>query len=228
MEKVKKKMLVVEAHSDDSAISASGFMDKFRDEFEIHFVLMTVSNIHMHHYGFLTREERLCEYHRYVESFDGFWHQDDTVPFDADSILDTVPKRDIVQAIEGVISKVEPDLMIVQGPSFHHDHTIVYEATIAATRPTARFCPPEIYIMENPTYVHSIGPSTDFVPNFYSSMSREQVEKKIDLFICCFPSQVREGPNYLSPDGIRAWSRYRGMEVRCEYAEAFRTYRRVV
>lgn len=223
-----KQLLVVEAHSDDSAISASGFLEKFRESYELHFVLVTVSDIAMHHCGPLIRDDRLAEYENYVRHFDGHWHRQGGLPVDADARLDTIPKRDIVAAIESVISAVEPDVMIVQGPSFHHDHTIVYEATIAATRPTARHCPKEMYVMENPTYVHSIGPSTDFRPDFYVSLTEDQMAGKLELFRKCFPSQVREGPNYLSPDGIRAWARYRGIECRCLYAEAFQTYQRVV
>ncbi|PTB87051.1 hypothetical protein C9975_01755 [Thalassospira xiamenensis] len=224
-----KKLLVIEAHSDDSAISASGFLDKFRSDYEMHFLLITVSDIFMHHCGPLSREERLEEYGRYVLHFNGVWHRDDdALPFDADARLDIIPKRDIVSAIEKTITSVAPDIMIVQGPSFHHDHTLVYEATIAATRPTARHSPSEMYVMENPTYVHSIGPATDFKPDFYVSLSEDQMRQKLDLFEKCFPSQVREGPNYLSPDGIRAWARYRGIECRRLYAEAFQTYQRVI
>jgi LmbE family N-acetylglucosaminyl deacetylase len=224
----KRKLLVVEAHSDDSAISASGFLEKFREAYEMHFLLVTVSDIAMHHCGALSRSERLAEYANYVAHFGGYWQREGPLPIDADARLDTIPKRDIVSAIEATITSVQPDVMIVQGPSFHHDHTIVYEATIAATRPTARHCPSEMYVMENPTYVHSIGPSTDFKPDFYVSLSEEQMMLKLDLFKKCFPSQVREGPNYLSPDGIRAWARYRGIECRRLYAEAFQTYQRVV
>ena len=85
-----------------------------------------------------------------------------------------------------------------------------------------------MYVMENPTYVHSIGPSTDFAPDLYVSMSEEQLTRKLELFASFFPSQVRDEPNYLSLEGIRAWSRYRGIEARCMYAEAFRTYQRVI
>ena len=228
MIKHKEKLLVVEAHSDDSAISASGFLEKLHHEYEMHFVLVTVSDIYMHHCGNLTRAERLHEYENYVRHFNGSWHRTGELPFDADACLDTLPKRSIVSAIESTISAVEPDIMIIQGPSFHHDHTIVYEATIAATRPTAQHCPKEIYVMENPTYVHSIGPSTDFAPDLYVTLNEEQLTKKLELFARCFPSQVRDAPNYLSSDGIRAWSRYRGIEARCLYAEAFRTYQRVI
>jgi len=223
-----KRLLVVEAHSDDSAISASGFLERFRHEYEMHFLLITVSDITMHHCGYLTRAERLTEYENYVSHFNGQWHRDDRLPFDADARLDTLPKSEIVSVIEAAINALEPEVLIVQGPSFHHDHTIVYEATIAATRPTARHCPKEMYVMENPTYVHSIGPSTDFAPDFYVTLTEEQMTKKLELFARCFPSQVREGPNYLSSEGIRAWSRYRGIEARCMYAEAFRTYQRVI
>lgn len=224
----KQKLLVVEAHSDDSAISAAGFLEKFRENYEMHFLLVTVSDIEMHHCGLLSRSDRLAEYANYITHFDGVWHCQDLLPVDADALLDTIPKRQIVGAIEQVIAKVEPNLMIIQGPSFHHDHTIVYEAAIAATRPTARHCPKEMYVMENPTYVHSIGPATDFKPDLYVSLTEEQLTSKLELFARCFPSQVREGPNYLSADGIRAWSRYRGIEARCMYAEAFRTYQRVI
>jgi LmbE family N-acetylglucosaminyl deacetylase len=150
------------------------------------------------------------------------------LPFDADAKLDTVPKALLVSAFESAISIVQPDVLICQGPSFHHDHTITYEAVIAATRPTARFCPKEIFIMENPTYVHSLGPSTDFKPTLYCSLSEEEMEQKIELFRRCFPSQIRDGENYLSPEGITAWARYRGIECRSRYAEAFQTYLRVV
>lgn len=224
----KKKLLVVEAHSDDSAISAAGFLEKYREAYELHFALVTVSDIAMHHCGALSRSERLTEYENYVAHFNGCWHREGILPVDADARLDTIPKRDIVAAIETIITAVQPEVMIVQGPSFHHDHTIVYEATIAATRPTARHCPSEMYVMENPTYVHSIGPATDFKPDFYVSLSEDQMALKLDLFKRCFPSQVREGPNYLSSDGIRAWARYRGIECRRLYAEAFQTYQRVV
>ena len=225
---MKKELLIIEAHSDDSAIGAAGFLEKFKDEYEFHFLLMTVSDIEMTHCGPLSREQRLQEYANYVGYFDGQWHQDLNVPINADARLDTIPKREIVGYIENFLNQIKPEVIIVQGPSFHHDHTIVYESTIAATRPTARHCPNEIYIMENPTYIHSLGPATDFRPDFYIALTKDQMQKKLDLFSQNFPSQIREESNYLSPEGIRSWSRYRGIECRQQYAEAFKTFQRVV
>lgn len=226
---VKKKILIIEAHSDDSCISVGGFLERFKEEYEYHFFLIAVSSVKLYHAGLVSREDRINEYENFIGAFNGIWHRSENVPFDSDSTLDKVARRDIVTAIEQVIGEVSPDILICQGPSFHHDHTIVYEATIAATRPTARFCPPEIYVMENPTYVHSIGPSTDFKPDFYCKLTADEIEQKLERFKTCFPSQVRDGKkNYLSLEGIRSLARYRGIEAGCEYAEALRTYIRII
>jgi LmbE family N-acetylglucosaminyl deacetylase len=224
----KKVVLIIEAHSDDSCISISGFLDRFQDEYEYHFFLAAVSSVKLHHTGLVSKADRMKEYEQFIKTFNGIWYHNDKVPFDFDSKLDQVPKCEVVTEIEQVIKKVKPDILICQGPSFHHDHTIVYEATIAATRPTALFCPLQIYIMENPTYVHSIGPSTDFKPDFYCRLSAAQIEKKLELFKRCFPSQMRSNDNYLSLEGIRSLARYRGIEAGCEYAEALRTYIRII
>ncbi len=225
----KKRALIVEAHSDDSALGAAGFMEKFRDEYEFHFALITVSDFYLHHRKeTVMREERLKEYEKYIEHFKGIWHRSDTMPFDNDARMDLVSKALVVREIERAIENSTPDLLICQGPSFHHDHTITYEATIAATRPTARHCPDHILIMENPTYVHSLGPSTDFKPNYYCSLSEEQIDRKIETFVTCFPGQVREKDNYLSPESLKTWAKYRGIECRHDFAEAFQIYRIVV
>ena len=223
-----KKLLVIEAHSDDSAISALGFLEKYKKRYEYHFALASVSGLTMHHAGIVPRDVRLEEYASYMKHLQATWHRSYGLPFDLESRLDTIPRREVVSAFEEVIAEVRPDVLICQGPSFHHDHTVTYEAAIAATRPTARFYPPEIYIMENPTYVHSLGPSTDFAATIYCALTEEQVNHKLKVFRQCFPSQIREGKNYLSPDGIKAWARYRGIECRSDYAEAFRLYSRII
>lgn len=222
----KLNLLVIEAHSDDSAISAAGLLRKFSSRYSINFALVCASGLHFQHAGFVSREERLKEYAKYVAAMGGVWVRDAIEPFDDEGVLDQVPRRNIVARIENVIQRVEPELIIFQGPSFHHDHTAVYEAVVAATRPTARFLPREMLVMENPTYVHSLGPSTDFKPDTYMVLSEDDVALKLETFAAAFPTQVRPGANCLSPEGIFAWARYRGIECRAEYAEAYRTFLR--
>ena len=121
-----------------------------------------------------------------------------------------------------------PDILMIMGQSFHHDHTVVYESVIAATRPTSTFCPNEIYIMENPTYVHSFSSATRVVPDTYIKLTKSDVDDKLDCFKKIFPSQIREKDNCLSPEGIKNWARYRGVEARFEYAEAMQTFLRLI
>ena len=130
-----------------------------------------------------------------LDHFGGFLAAIKSVPLDKDSCLDTIPFRDIISGIEIVLDELQPEILVLQGPSFHQDHTIVYNASIAATRPTARFCPSDILIMENPIYLYSLcGPSTDFRPNFYLCLSDEQLDRKLTV-AKCFPTQVRKEGN---------------------------------
>jgi LmbE family N-acetylglucosaminyl deacetylase len=227
----KRRLLIIEPHSDDGVISAGGFMEKFRDRYEYHFLLVVASELPLYHNQTQTREQRLTEFARYVEHFQGVWHRDtsekSSLPLDMDARLDMYPRRDLVAHIEVVINKVRPQVLMCTGPSFHHDHTAVYESVIAATRPTARYFPEEFYVLENPTYVHS-NPMNKFVPDTYVSLSESELQKKLDCFTACFPSQARTGDNALSVEGIRSWARYRGIEARTTYAEAFQTFSRII
>jgi LmbE family N-acetylglucosaminyl deacetylase len=130
----------------------------------------------------------------------------------------------LVGLIEERILAVKPDIIMIMGPSFHHDHTIVYEAVIAATRPTFKYVPKCIWVMENPTYVHKLKKSELDDPNVYVELTEEMVNEKEQAFNSIFVSQVRPDGNYLSNQGMRNWAKYRGIEARCEYAEAFYQY----
>jgi len=226
-----KKILIIEPHSDDSIISCGGYLLKNKDRFDLNFCLVCASDLNMYH-GKVSRKTRVDEYIKYVDYFNGKFitpsNEGDILPLDMEGKLDLVPRAKLVRLIEKAIFEVEPDILMVMGQSFHHDHTIVYEAVIAATRPTSTFSPKEIYIMENPTYVHSFSLADRVIPDTYVKLSKAEVEKKLNCFKDIFPSQIRDGDNCLSPEGIKNWARYRGVEARCNYAEAFQTFLRVI
>ena len=220
-----KKVLIIEPHSDDSAIAAGGYLHKCSlEDCKLYFVLVSASSLNLRH-KYVSREERIREYISYVNSLGGKFikpstkNKKITLPIDNESKLDTVPRADLVNAIEEAILEILPDEILVMGPSFHHDHTIVYEAVKAATRPTFKFCPKTILVMENPTYIHKWEELSS--PNNYCLLSEEDLERKFNRFKECFPSQIRDDSNYLSKKGIKKWAQYRGMESRSEYAEAF-------
>ena len=229
---MKKHCLIIEPHSDDGAISVGGFLEKYRETYEYSFLLAVASDLELKHSSFLTRKQRLDEFETYVSHFNGKWlkpeFNDLSLPLDSDSLLDMFPRKNLVALIEMAIEQARPDVLMVTGPSFHHDHTAVYEATIASLRPTATFLPNEVYILENPTYVHSGNPINRFTPDTYISLNEVEIEKKIENFKKFFPSQVRKESNYLSPEGLKSWARYRGIESRTTYAEALTTFFRKI
>jgi len=220
---MKKKILIIEPHSDDSIISCGGYLLKNKNKFDLNFCLVCASDLHMYH-GKVSRQTRIDEYKKYVEYFNGKFirpeHGGMSFPLDMESRLDTIPRAQLVKLIENAVLQVKPDILMIMGPSFHHDHTAVYEDVIAATRPTFSISSELIYVLENPTYVHDPYPGT-FKADTYVELDKELIEKKCQLFEDLFPSQIRVEGNYLSKDGLIKWAQYRGIEARCEYAEAF-------
>jgi hypothetical protein len=223
---MKKRLLIIEPHSDDSIIAAGGFLLKYKDEYDLYFCLVCASDLNMYH-GVVSRQKRILEYQSYVDYFNGTWimpsHDSYKFPLNLESRLDTIDRSLIVRLLENAIQEVKPDVLMFMGPSFHHDHTIVYESVIAATRPTFFYLPTELYILENPTYIHDPYPIS-FTPNTYIELDLKIINLKCDLFESLFSSQIRPSGNYLSKIGIKKWAQYRGIEARCEFAEAFSQY----
>jgi len=224
---MKPKVLIIEPHSDDSFIAAGGFFLKYKDEFDFNFCLVVASDLKLHH-RFVTKQERLEEYQKFVEYFNGTWvkpkNDSHQLPLDYESRLDTFSRASLVGLVEQAILEIKPDIIMTMGPSFHHDHTIVYEAVIAATRPTFKYAPKAIYIMENPTYVHKLRTTDMDTPNVYVELTQDIIDEKVNAFSKIFVSQVRPKDNYLSEESMYRWAEYRGIEARCEYAEAFYQY----
>lgn len=221
---MKKKLLIIEPHSDDGMIAAGALCKELSKDYEISFCLVTASSLNLS-MGYVTREQRMAEFEKYVSLYNGYWLrteiEGESLPLDDECRLDQIPRAKLVQFIEKTILISKPDILLTTGPSFHHDHTAVYESVIAATRPTARFMPKTILISENPTYIHEGHVYLTSRPNFYFPITNEAMEWKIKKFEEIFASQIRPDENYLSSKGIKRWASYRGLEVRCEYAEAF-------
>jgi len=92
-------------------------------------------------------------------------HEGVSLPLDMDGRLDSFPRGVLVKLFEKAILQVQPDILMVMGPSFHHDHTAVYEAVIAATRPTFSISPELIYVLENPPPMYSTENAQPFSKN---------------------------------------------------------------
>ena len=65
-----------------------------------------------------------------------------------------------------------------------------------------------------------------FRPNCYIDIGTHIGEKKEAM--ACYQSELREYPHPRSIEGIEYAARRRGLDIMCEYAEAFRIIREVL
>jgi LmbE family N-acetylglucosaminyl deacetylase len=224
----KKKILILEPHSDDSCYSSGGFLKKYENDYEYYFRMMISSDIKLLHANrVVTSKERLEEYKNYAESFKN-GHVIEGRLFDCESRADTIPLREFVGEVERTLAEIKPDILIIQGDSYHQDHHVLYKACLAAMRPCGLFMPDTVLIGENATYMHKDPTNIELQPNTYCSLTKELVDHKVHLINDYFPSQVRPNTNYLSTQGIIDWAKYRGIESRCDYAEGFYELRRMI
>ncbi len=230
---MKKKLLIIEPHSDDAMIAAGGYLLKLKqfNEFDFYFAFINASDIAMSH-GMVTRVQRIAEYQNYVDYFGGTFLRPEIdefkLPIDFDSKLDIFPIGKLIKFVETMINQVKPDVLMTMAPSFHQDHRILYEAVIAATRPTLHYSPSEILLMENPTYIHQLYPNMYSINN-YVRLNETLIDQKIELVNQFFPSQINENRRgVLSLSSIKTWAQFRGFEAKSEYAEAFSIYSRIV
>lgn len=145
-------------------------------------------------------------------------------PFTEESYMDTIPIRDVVGCIEKAQDGFRADRWYVAGPSFHQDHRVVFEAAMAAARPSRKYTPKGVLLYE--TSLYSWSPKCwKLTPHLYEDIS-EYVDRKIE--VCnLYQSQIRQtGP--LAPSRLRDWAVACGSECGVHAAERFEIVRMVV
>jgi|SRR3989344_4296501 len=141
--------------------------------------------------------------------------------------LDTVGQKKLNDLISEIIRKVEPEVLYI--PFFgdiNKDHRLVSEACLVAVRPR-----PSSFIKK--VLAYEVRSETDwgrgvfepFIPNVFVDVS-DAIDEKIKA-MSCYKTQLKEWPHPRSLEGIKIFSKARGMEAGLEYAEAFMLLRQV-
>ena len=113
--------------------------------------------------------------------------------------------------IEGVKARVKPDIVFThRGDDAHQDHREVCRLTWNAFRDHV------VLEYEIPKWDGDLGQ-----PNLYVPMSKNVMERKIELLQACFGTQ--RSKDWFDADTFRGLARLRGMECRApeRFAEAF-------
>ncbi len=145
-----------------------------------------------------------------------------------DNRFDTVPLLDIVKLIEGLVDQLKPSVVYTQhGGDLNVDHRVLYEATLAATRPLPGACVRTVLSYE-------VASSTEwafgqFAPAFRPSVFvdiADALPAKIAA-MQAYESEARVFPHPRSPESLEAIARRWGSTVGVPAAEAFALVRDV-
>lgn len=129
--------------------------------------------------------------------------------------LNNVDRGRLNKEVSNVIETVNPDILYTHFcHELNEEHNIVSMATLVGTRIPSKAT---IYMYETPSGRFSLTP---FKPNYYVSLSLNQVVKKMECFEL-YRSEVKDSPHPRSLVGIRTLSEYRGEEVGIDFSEAF-------
>lgn len=216
---VKKSVLLVAAHPDDEILGCGGTarLHVLNDD-EVHAIIV-------------------CEGESLRYGEDGVGQSSDTqnaakiIGFRTvnnfrfpDQTLDRQPLTEIIGKLEKVVAEVRPNIVYCQfGGDVNHDHKVVFEATMVATRPTVE-CIESVYAFDTASSTEWAYPR-GFVPDTWVDISAVLDDKLAAM--ACYKSEVRDFPHPRSLQGLRARAESWGVQACMKAAEVFVTVRQV-
>jgi LmbE family N-acetylglucosaminyl deacetylase len=139
-----------------------------------------------------------------------------------DNRFDTIPLLEIVKIIEGLIKRLQPQVVYTHhGGDLNIDHVITHRAVLTAVRPTADSPIKTLYAYEafSSTEWAFAQFAPVFRPNVFVDISATMDSKIKALQI--YEGEVRPFPHPRSPEALRAAAQRWGSVVGLNTAEAF-------
>lgn len=219
-----KNILVVAAHSDDETLGCGGTIAKHVAKGDsVHVIFLTdgVSSRTSKQSGATDAAARSVSSLSALEVL-GVTEDAITAFSFPDNALDSVPRLEVVKAIEGVMSRVQPEVVYTHhAGDLNVDHRYAYEATMTACRPQPGFCVKEIYSYEVASSSRWSGASygRDFVPTLFVDIE-SHLERKIKA-LEAYHEEMRDFPHARSIEALKALATFRGSQIGVPAAEAF-------
>lgn len=219
-----KNILVIAPHPDDEVLGCGGIMNKYAEAGDQVYVLIVTRGTPKFY-----SDERIDNVRKEARDAHHFLGVKETIFLDFPAPeLDTVSISEISKAMAEVINKFNiQTVFLPHRGDIHHDHTIVFNAGLVASRPVEQYSVKEIYCYETLSETEWAPPFGDdaFIPNHFVNVT-DQFEAKLKAMEC-FKSQIRPFPNPRSLEAIEALAKFRGATVGFERAEAFMQIRRI-
>ncbi len=222
-----QRVLIIAPHQDDEIIGCGGIVQKYLaegSEVYIAYVLKhpdtgrrynKISQTYMAYTGeerFLETINAIRELHVKEENIQFLYAEEGL------SSLDTITMTDIINKLEAVVIDVKPDVIFFPAVSHNQDHQKVNRAVNSVVRP---------HFFNGNVIEYEVANETDFVPNMYVNLTKDEVENKIRAFEC-YKSQMVNEKHKVSSEGIIIKAKYRGFDAFSIYSEAFRARRIII
>lgn len=214
-----KKILVIAPHPDDETLGCGGSLLKHKAQGdEIHWLIVTVADAKQ---GFAQSkiDARVEEIKRVAQAY-GFTKTHEAKL--ATTMLDTLPKSQIVQAVSAVVNEVQPHTMYIPYRNdVHSDHAAVFDAAASCTK---SFRYPSVkrvlaYEALSETEFGIRPDDTGFRPNVFIDVS-PYAAKKIEI-MKLYAGEMGAFPFPRSAEAIDALMKLRGSTAGVMAAEAF-------
>lgn len=219
-----KNILVIAPHPDDEVLGCGGIIKKYAGLGNQVFVLVVTRGTPKYY-----SEEKIQNVRSEARKAHELLGVKETYFLDFHAPeLDVTSNAEISIAIAKIIKSLEiKDLYIPHRGDIHHDHRVVFEASLVAARPVNNQSVRNIYAYETLSETEWAAPFSDeaFIPTHFEDIT-DTFEYKNKAMLC-FKSQVKPFPNTRSLEVIEALAKFRGATVGFERAEAFMTIRTI-
>lgn len=214
-----RSILVVAAHTDDEVLGCGGTIARHVTKGDtVHAVFMAdgvTSRPDATHAEIKQRNSAAASAHKILGIEQAYM-----LGF-PDNRMDSVPLLDIVQKLEKILQKVQPEVVYT-----HHigdlniDHQITHQAVMTACRPIPGTTVKEIYAFEVLSSTEWNTPGLLlFIPNVFMDISR-YLEIKISA-LKAYEVEMCEEPHSRSIENAKRLAELRGNAVGLEAAEGF-------
>lgn len=220
-------VLIVAPHCDDAEIGCGGYIARLVAGGHTVKVLVVTSGMYSNHTDsdYLGGDANRIE--EFTKSMTFLGAASSIMLLGYDSALNMYPTGMLVNNIEQCLDECKPHEFIFALPSFHQDHRIVYDACVAAVRPTKKY--PNLHTILAYEYPLSIwGEGMDFGSNGLYVHTTEHHNTKLEA-LSFYKSQIANNSECpLSLDSITTLAKKRGFESGAIYAEFFHVLKKII
>lgn len=225
-----KTILILAAHPDDEVLGCGGTIAKFTDDAAVVHVAFLADGVFSRASEQVAQQlelearraaaQKACEILGVKSvSFGDF----------PDNRMDTVPLLEIIQEVEKLIAKYQPEMILT-----HHagdvnvDHRRLHEAVLTACRPQHGHPVKTLLCFEVPSSTEWQLPNSApvFAPNWFVDISATLERKLAALEV--YSAELRAWPHPRSRRGVEHLAHWRGATMGVDAAEAFVLGRQLV